>query len=165
MAARSQGEGTVADTHHVFVSHRHEDDAHIEGLKALLAGKDVTLKDSSITNAKPNQAKNPDYIMNDIIKPRIDWAGTLMVLISPDTKNHEWVDKEIEYALEKGKQIIGVFVHGAADCDIPASLMDNYDDLVGWNADKIVNALNRERVLEGPDGKKLTEKTLARVTC
>src|SRR5438067_12975572 len=108
----------MADGKHVFVSHIQEDEEHIDGMKTLLNARGFDIQDSSITSAKANQARDPDYIRSQILAPAINWAGTLVVLISPDTRNHEWVTWEIEYAQKMGKRIVGVWTHGAADCDI-----------------------------------------------
>ena len=59
---------------------------------------------------------------------RTSWnAGTVVVLISPETRNSEWVDWEIEYAQQHDKRIVGIWTHGAAECDIPDAL-EKYAD-------------------------------------
>lgn len=125
----------------VFVSHIHEDDAGLADLKALLAKSGFAIRDSSITSAKPNDAKNSDYIKSQILAPRIQWAGTIVVYISPDTKHSPWVDWEIEYAQKCGKRIVGVWAHGAAECDLPEALDLYADAVVGWNSDQIIEAI------------------------
>ncbi len=86
----------MSSTHNVFVSHRHQDDAHVEGFKELMKGHDVDIRDSSITLADPNLAKNPDYIKHDILAPRIRWAGKIVVIVTRDTMKHSWVDWEVD---------------------------------------------------------------------
>ncbi len=136
----------------IFVSHYHSDAESIEGIKNLLNKKDIQARDSSIYEAKEkNNANNPDYIKS-LIRPQIQWAGTVIVLIGPKTSNSEWVNWEIEYAAEKGKRIIGVFLRGATESDIPEALKENGDALVGWNADKISQAMNGDDIWEQPDG-------------
>ena len=82
----------MSDIYNVFLPHRHEDDALAGAFKDLMKGKGVEIRDSSITSDKPNQARSPDYIKREILAPGIDWAGKVVVLITPDTKNHEWVN-------------------------------------------------------------------------
>src|SRR6266480_4696342 len=98
----------------IFISHIHEDDDHIVAMKALLRERGFDIRDSSINETRPNQAKDPDYIKQEILAPRIDWASTLVVLISPETRGSEWVAWEIEYAQREGNRIVGVWTHGAA---------------------------------------------------
>ena len=87
----------------VFISHLHEDDEGLDRLKALVDGKGLSLRDSSITDEQPNAANDPDYIKSAILAPRIRWASVLVVYVSPQTKSSEWVNWEIEYA-QKNRQ-------------------------------------------------------------
>ena len=50
-----------SDENHMFVSHYHEDEEHIKGMKELL-GDSYKFKNSSVTSDKFNRANNPDYI-------------------------------------------------------------------------------------------------------
>lgn len=125
----------------VFISHLHEDDEGLPKLKDLAARHGLDVRDSSITSDKPNEAKSPDYIKSKILGPQIEWASTVVVYVSPETKNSEWVDWEIERAHELGKRIVGVWAHGANDCEIPAALDRLGDAMVGWNGESIVDAI------------------------
>ena len=82
----------------VFISHVHEDDSRLQLLKDLLAENGCSARDSSVNSTKPNNASDPDYIKREVLAPRIAWAGTVVVLITPDTKDSPSVNWEIEYA-------------------------------------------------------------------
>ncbi len=125
----------------VFVSHFNEDEENIGRLKTLLSSRGYTLKNSSIDSTKPNQAKNPEYIKR-LLRMRIQWAGTFICLIGPKTHTREWVDWEIEQANKKGKRIIGVYINGASDSDVPDNFEKYGDALVGWNSDRIIGAID-----------------------
>ena len=64
----------------VFISHIHEDDEGLSRLKELTAQHGMICRDGSITTGKFNGASNEEYIKYEILKPRIEWAGTLVVL-------------------------------------------------------------------------------------
>ena len=132
------------ETKNGFISHIHEDDEGIRNLKNLLGKHGFQLRDSSIRADRPNNASNPDYIKSEILAPRIKWAGTFIVYISPGTRESEWVNWEIEYAQKQEKRIVGVWEHGAAECDIPEALEKYADAVVGWNSDRIVAAITGE---------------------
>ena len=156
----------MSETHNVFVSHRHEDDALIGDFKEMLQGQDVEIRDSSIDSADPNNAKNPDYIKAQILAPRIQWAGKIVVIVTPDTMNHDWVDWEIEYANNLGgKQIIGVWAPGATECDLPEALERHADVVVPWNAARIIAALNEQAQWELPDGTARGQQPTSRIGC
>jgi hypothetical protein len=132
----------MADTvKNVFISHVHEDDEILGDLKDLLASKGYEIRDGSIDSSKPNEASSEDYIKAEILGPRIKWASTVVVLISPDTHTSKWVDWEIEFAEKEGKRIVGVWIRGGQEADIPANLEKYADAVVGWQADRVIDAI------------------------
>lgn len=130
------------ETKNVFISHVHEDDEALPEFKDLLAKRGYDLRDASIDSSKPNEAKSPEYIKSEILAPRIQWAGIVVVLISPDTHKSEYVNWEIEYAAKSGKKIVGVFVRGGKDSDVPKAFELYGDgDACGWNSQSVIDAI------------------------
>lgn len=155
----------MGNQHNVFISHRHEDDALIGQLKEMLAAKGCDVRDSSVTSATPNNANSEDYVRS-ILADRIRWAGKIIVIVSPQTKNHEWVDWEIEYANKHpDKRIIGVWAPGADQCDLPEPLDQFADAVVSWDAASIIAALAGEDNWQQPDGSAAPERTIRRIAC
>lgn len=110
------------NTKNIFVSHYHTDATRIEDLKSLLNRHGMAMRDSSIyENKNPNNAHNEEYIKS-MIRPQIDWAGTTVVLIGRDTSKSQYVNWEIEYAARKGKRIVGVYLPGQSDSELPEAL-------------------------------------------
>lgn len=157
------------ETKNIFVSHQHNDADKIEDLKKLIGKHGIEMRDSSIYEKKlKNNAKNEQYIKQELIKPQIKWAGTIVVLIGKDTAKSDYVNWEIRTAAEMNKRIIGVYLQGAKDEDIPPELIEYGHNLVGWNGEKIVRAIDGEDMeWEKSDGtaweKKLTD--LPRYQC
>ena len=150
----------------VFISHIHKDDAGLKDLKDLLSKKGMDVRDSSINSDRPNNAQSHDYIKSSILTPRIKWASTLIVYITQETKNSEWVNWEIEKAEKLGKTIIGVWERGSNGCEIPEALDQYGDALVGWNTDKIIEAINGNYdKFENPDGTLRPERNITRHPC
>ncbi len=153
-------------TKNVFISHVSEDDQHLRGLKSLLQGLGYNLRDSSIDSSKPNDATSPDYIKSGILAPRIRWAGTVLVLLSPNTHKSEWVNWEIGYAERQGKRIVGVWLHGCKDSDMPKNLDAYADSVVGWDGRQIIEAIEGEHNNSfGPDGLEREPREIARYSC
>jgi MTH538 TIR-like domain (DUF1863) len=125
----------------VFISHIHEDDARLGPLKELLAKQGCEVRDSSINSNKSNNARDPDYIRREILAPRIEWASTIVVLVTPDTKDSDWVNWEIEYAQQMDKRIVGVWDRGEMDCEIPEALDQYADAIVPWRAEQVAAAI------------------------
>lgn len=131
----------ASDIKNIFISHVHEDDAELQKFKDLLGNHGHEIRDSSIDSSKPNDANSEDYIKSQILAPRIQWAGCMIVLISPETHTSKWVDWEIEYAAKLDKRIVGVFVRGASDSDVPGNLELYADAVVSWSAPSVLDAI------------------------
>lgn len=124
----------------------------MEKFKKLIS-KNYDIRDSSLVETEPNNAKNKEYIKS-ILRDQIDWAGKVVVLIGPKTHEREWVNWEIEYAATHGdKRIVGVYLPGAKDSDLLEALDDYGDACVPWNNDKIKAALDGNDIWEDSSGK------------
>ncbi len=125
----------------VFISHKHEDDAGLKDLKQLVERHGMTWEDYSITADNPANEHSEEYIKREILAPRIRQASCIVVYVSEQNKNSDWLDWEIEYAQKQGTRIIGVWERGAKDCELPQAL-DRYSDaFVGWNGESIVDTI------------------------
>lgn len=155
----------MAEKRNVFISHVHKDDHGLQKLKDLLAPKGLEVRDSSIHTGKFNKATDEHYIKTQILAPAINWAGVFICYVSPQTKDSDWVNWEIEYAAKQGKRIVGVWEHGEKECDIPHALSEYADALVGWNGDSIIDAINGQDKWEKPDGGSCEPVPLKRHPC
>ena len=79
----------MSSVKNVFVSHIHPDDSGLPNLMNLLDKHGMEARNYSITSDKENNAKSPDYIKNEILAPRINACSTLIVYITPDTKDSD----------------------------------------------------------------------------
>lgn len=150
----------------VFISHIHEDDHRLEPLKELLAKNGCIVRDGSVNSNTPNNANDPDYIMREILKPRIDHCGTLVVLITPDTMDSDWVNREIEYAFDQGKRIIGVWDLGDHGCEVPEKLDEYANAIVPWRSEQIIDAIfEKIEDFRDPKGDVIPERSMARYNC
>lgn len=131
---------TTQSEHNVFISHHHKDQEELNSLKDLMSKNSYTMRDSSIDESKPNKAKSEDYIKS-ILRDRINWAGTVLVLVGEETHSRPWVNWEIEYANSQGKRIVGVYVQGAKESDIPKNLNLYGNALVGWDSKNLIDAI------------------------
>src|SRR5215213_11283056 len=150
----------------VFISHIHEDDDRLAPLKELLDRNDCQARDSSVNSTNPNRAKDPDYIMRKILQPRIDWAGTMVVLVTPDTKDSDWVNREIEYAHRQDKRIVGIWDLGHKECEVPKMLGEYADAMVAWRADQIIRAIFKDiNDWRDPEGNPRADREIPRHNC
>lgn len=156
----------TTDTKNVFISHIHEDDEGLAKLKKILSDNGLAVRDFSVNSDNPNNAHSEAYIKSQILAPRIEKSSTLVVYISPETKDSDYVNWEIEYAQKLDKRIVGVWARGESGCAIPEALDNYYDAIVGWNGNNIIDAING--VVDGyeaPDGAPGRMRPLRRHPC
>ena len=106
------------ETKNVFVSHIHEDDPGLGKLKSLLKDNGMVVRDYSISADNSNNAHSEDYIKSEILAPRIQQTSVMVVYVSPETKDSEYVNWEIEYAQKHDKRIVGVWADGEGGCEL-----------------------------------------------
>ena len=107
-----------------------------------------------------------EYIKKQYLKPAIDWAGTVVVLIGNNTHKSDWVNWEIEYAQQCQKKIIGVYIQGEKDSELPEALKDYAESCVGWNAEKIDEVIRNDRVIwEDQNGNPIAPNASSHVSC
>lgn len=150
----------------IFISHIHEDDEGLSKLKDLLKDNGMIVRDYSINADNPNNAHSEEYIKSEILTPRIQQSGVLVVYISPETKDSDYVNWEIEYAHKQNKRIVGIWAYGEKGCEVPKALDDYADAVVGWEGSSIVDAIKGK--IDGwknPDGTPSTPRDIERYSC
>ena len=104
----------------IFISHHHSDVEKTEKIKEILKKNGLEVNDGSINELKnPNKAKNEEYIKS-LLRPKINWASTMLVLIGDETHKSDYVTLEI---------------HG--------------DALVLWDPSSIIKAIQGEDIWNG----------------
>jgi MTH538 TIR-like domain (DUF1863) len=147
-----------AKRHHVFISHHHADDAEVDKLTGLLRRNGKDIRNSSIRAKPANQARLDrgevkDETIRRLLRLKISWASTLVVLIGENTHARPWVEWEIKEAHRQGKRIVGVFGRGGTDAHKPPALEQYASSIVGWNSECIIDAIEgTDNPFEQPDG-------------
>ena len=143
---------------HVFVSHHHADDGFVDQLTGILAGNGYEIRNSSIRAKPANQRRLDEGRVSDttikrLLRMKMRWAKTVIVLIGERTHTRPWVNWEIEQAHKMGKRIVGVYERGGSEADIPPALKKYGDAIKRWNSDSIIAAIEGEdSSFERPDG-------------
>jgi MTH538 TIR-like domain (DUF1863) len=141
---------------HVFISHHHADDDHVSKLTNLLGRKGFDIRNSSIRAKPSNQARIdakqiPERTLKRLLRMKMSWAGTVIVLIGKETHQRPWVGWEISKANELGKRIVGVYTHGGTQADIPPAFEKYGDALVNWNSASVIDAIEgKDSPFENP---------------
>jgi hypothetical protein len=143
---------------HVFISHHHADDAEVDKLTSLLKSKGHDIRNSSIRAKPANQRRldqglvKPETIRR-LLRMKISWAQTVVVLIGKETHSRQWVNWEVEQAKTQNKRIVGVYVRGGTLADIPPALEGYSKSIVAWNSNSIIAAIDgTANEFQNPDG-------------
>jgi hypothetical protein len=145
-------------TKNVFISHHHKDDELVYKLTNLLRKNGCEIRNSSIRAKPANQDRLEkglikDSIIRRLLRMKMSWAGTVIVLVGKETHTRPWVDWEIKEANKQGKSIIGVYENGLKDkVELPPALDQYATSIVGWDNNSIINAINGNPSFQNPDG-------------
>jgi MTH538 TIR-like domain (DUF1863) len=143
---------------HVFISHHHADDTEVDNLASLLRRKGYDIRNSSIRAKPANKRRLEQGMVSDekirrLLRMKISWAGTVVVLIGENTHARPWVDWEIRQANQQGKRLVGVYIRGGTEANIPPALENYASAIVGWNSDSIMAAIGgTENPFQNADG-------------
>lgn len=138
----------MSEVKNVFISHHHKDDEHVDKLTTLLSKNGCVIRNSSIRAKPANQerldkGKIKDEVIRRLLKMKMSWAGTIIVLIGKETHARKWVNWEIDEALNQGKKIIGIYENGLKEkVKLPEALEDLASSIVGWDSASIIDAIN-----------------------
>ena len=148
----------MSNRRHLFISHHHADDGEVSKLTQLLARRNVEVRNSSI-RAKPanqrrlDEKRVPDSVLKRLLRMKVSWASTVVVLIGKETHQRPWVNWEIDQAHEQGKRIVGVFVRGGTQENVPPSFEKYGAALVAWHPESIIDAIDGTgTAFQQPDG-------------
>src|SRR4051794_22235307 len=143
---------------HVFISHHHADDAKVDQLTDLLRRRDNDVRNSSVRMKPANQRRMEEGRVKDetirrLLRMKISWASTVVVLIGKETHSRSWVNWEIEQAAKQGKRIVGVYAYGGTDAEKPEALERYGSAIVAWNANSIIDVIEgKNNSFENSDG-------------
>lgn len=141
----------------VFISHHHRDDAYVDRLSGMLSRAGHDIRNSSIRAKPANQRRLDAGLVKEatikrLLRMKMRWASTVIVLIGTQTHSRPWVNWEIEMANRLNKRIVGVYA-GGTEAEIPAAFERYGDALVSWRSDSLANAIEGlDSPFQNPDG-------------
>lgn len=125
--------------YHILISHSWDYSSDYETIKGWLDNaKNFSWTNYSVPLSKPIDAKTKKEL-KDKIRTRISLCSCVIILSGMYVSYSEWIDYEIDTALELGKPIIGIKPRGQER--IPAKVSDNADVMVGWSSASVVQAV------------------------
>ncbi len=125
--------------YHIMISHSWDYNADYETIKGWLDdAKNFTWTNYSVPLSKPLDTKSKKEL-KEKLRTRISLCSSIIILSGMYVSYSEWIDYEIDTALELEKPIIGVKPRGQER--IPTKVSNNVDVMVGWNSVSVVQAV------------------------
>ncbi len=125
--------------YHLMISHSWDYDEHYQKIKGWLDdANNFEWTNYSVPVSKALDV-NSKRELKQKIRNRISLCNSIIILSGMYVSYSEWIDFEIDTALELGKPIIGVKPWGQER--IPSKVQDNADVMVGWNSASVVQAV------------------------
>lgn len=148
----------MSEKKNVFISHHHKDDGLVDKMTELLRKNGCEIRNSSIRAKPANQERLDKGLVSGkaierLLRMKMSWAGTVIVLVGKETHTRPWVNWEIKEAEKQGKNIVGVYEYGLKDkVELPEALIKYGTSQVGWDSACIISAINGTPTFQNPDG-------------
>ena len=124
-----------------FLSFVEEDLELVNLFRGQARNKNFDLEFADYSVKEAYNSANADYIKRQIV-PKISEYSLTMCLYGPSTYRSEWVNWELNKAVELGKPIMGVRLYSDGRINYyPAPLKDQ--PRVGWDIDVIVKTMRQ----------------------
>jgi len=129
----------------VFLSYHKANDSEVKKLIDELAKKGCVVKTRTTRSAGDQELEDSQF--NQILSEDLQWAEIVFVLISEGSSSDEsCLNEEIEEAHRYDKTIIGVFMSGATDQDVPETLNNVGRGLIPNDIERITMAIENKDV-------------------
>ena len=133
-------------TYNIFISHAWKYSEHYNKIVQWLneaqdEGK-LTWKNYSVPSHDPLIDPNTTVGKNKLkseLKEQISPASKVIILAGMYAAYSDWIDFEIDSAVDYNKYIIGVKPWGQER--VPTKVSNNANIMVGWNKDSVINAV------------------------
>ena len=132
--------------YHIFISHAWKYSEHYNKIVTWLneAKEEGKLNWSNYSVPSHDPLIDPNTTVGKtklkaLLKQQISPTSVVIILSGMYAAHSEWIDYEIDTAVELNKYIIGVKPWGQER--IPTKVSTNADVMVGWNKDSVINAI------------------------
>lgn len=131
----------MAKTYTIFISHSWAYLDDLKNLKKLLENRGYF--NVQFEEATPEVRINSDnaYYIRQRLKQKISNSDAVLGIAGIYASYSEWMEWELDKALELGKPIIGVVPRGAERVSTVVS--SRADEVVRWNTESIVEAIRK----------------------
>jgi hypothetical protein len=131
----------------LFLSFHHKDLAQVNGFRLMMKNKHLQLDVSDDDNRYPVNSEQSTYVKR-ALRVRIRDADVLVCMIGNGTAWREWVDWELNTAIEERTGICGIRLKGARS-KAPEILHEMNAGVAPWETSAMTAAIERAAALRG----------------
>ena len=145
LIARAQGALSGAqqpERRNVFISFAYEDVSVVNLLRGQAKNENVPLEFNDWSVSEPINSERAEYVKSKI-RERLERSSVLVVYLSDNAVNSQWVNWEIEEARRLGKGIVGVYHEGSPPALHPSTFDGQGYPVVPWKHDQLMAAIDR----------------------
>lgn len=126
----------------VFISYQHADQMKAKGFNLMSYNTHVEVDFVGRHLLDPVNSNDADYVTR-CIKDQLKGSSATVILIGNETADSDWVDKEIDWSIEKGNGLIGIKLD--RDAEVPDSLTNAGAEVLEWEqvTDEFNDAVER----------------------
>ena len=121
----------------IFVSYVFEDRSHFELVKRWAAEGRLGTNITMIGETEDARQRGENAVRNHL-RPRIQGASAVLLLVGQDTHNHDWVHYELQVATSFNKKIVAARIPGTTGT-LPKGF--HLLSVIPLNPDTLKNAL------------------------
>lgn len=115
----------------IFISYQHADQLTAKGFNLMRYNANLALNFVGRHLLDPVKSNDPDYVSRKI-REQIKWSSVMVVIIGEDTADSAWVDREIQWSLEKDPPSGLLGIRLSPDADIPQGLEKHGAEVLDW---------------------------------
>ncbi len=130
----------------IFISFAYEDQAKAKGFNLLRWNKNVDVEFVGRHLLDPVKSTDSDYITRKV-KEQLTGTSVTVVLVGAETADSEWVQREIEWSLEKGNGVLAIRLHD--DAPLPQGIVDCGAEVISWDPSTFDDAIERAALQVG----------------
>ena len=132
----------------IFISCAYEDQARAKGFHLLRWNKNVDVEFVGRHLLDPVKSTDGDYITLKI-KEQLAGTSVTVVLVGRETARSEWVEREINWSLEKGNGVVAIRLED--DVPLPKGIVDCGAEVIDWDPSTFDEVIERAALHTGSD--------------
>lgn len=139
--AKKEIAAASAARRNIFISFSFDDVSQVNLLRgqALNESSELEFSDRSVRVPFPERTE----IIEQGIRDKIRQSSVTVCVLTDSSAESEWVDWEIRESIQMGKGVVGMYLGDRPPKALPASLSEHRIEVVAWQHEALMRAIER----------------------